>query len=173
MYVEFIITDYYYYLPFKDSNDCIVGLTREHIVLKGSFIGLYESPNNVTRELLKSIKVNHQNTSEEFNIFIATEDELKNLNHSDELGKANTKMNLKVFEDRLTLRGSIYLSEKSFNQVKNLISVLPNSNSYFNFETIVLGDKVKNELPLEVDFQSTTSGLEMKFTVQNIQKKYT
>jgi hypothetical protein len=68
--VEFIITDYYYYLPFKDSNDCNVGLTRERITLKGSFIGMYESPNDSTRELLKSIKVNHQNTSEEFNILL-------------------------------------------------------------------------------------------------------
>jgi hypothetical protein len=169
--VEFIVTDYYYYLPFKDSNDCNVGITREHIKLKGSFIGMYESPNDSTRELLKSIKVNHQNTSEEFNIYIATDNELTDLNHGEEFNEANTKMNLKVIEDKLTLRGSIYLSDKSFNQIKNLISVIPNSNSYFNFETIVLGDKVRNKLPLEVDFQSVTSGLEMKFTVQNIQKK--
>lgn len=169
--MEFIVTDYYYFLPFKDSNDCNVGITREHIILKGSFIGLYESPNNSTRELLRSIKVNYENVSEEFNIFIATADELKELNHGEGFSKANTKINLKVTEDRLTLRGSIYLSDKSFNQVKNLISVIPNSNSYFNFETIVLGDNVKNKLPLEVDFQSMTSGLEMKFTVQKIQKK--
>jgi hypothetical protein len=169
--VEFIVTDYYYYLPFKDSNDCNVGITREHIKLKGSFIGMYESPNDSTRELLKLIKVNHQNTSEEFNIYIATDNELTDLNHGEEFNEANTKMNLKVIEDKLTLRGSIYLSDKSFNQIKNLISVIPNSNSYFNFETIVLGDKVRNKLPLEVDFQSVTSGLEMKFTVQNIQKK--
>ena len=169
--MEFIVTDYYYYLPFKDSNDCNVGITREHIKLKGSFIGMYESPNDSTRELLKLIKVNHQNTSEEFNIYIATDNELTDLNHGEEFNEANTKMNLKVIEDKLTLRGSIYLSDKSFNQIKNLISVIPNSNSYFNFETIVLGDKVRNKLPLEVDFQSVTSGLEMKFTVQNIQKK--
>lgn len=169
--MEFIVTDYYYYLPFKNSNDRNVGITREHITLKGSFIGMYESPNNSTRELLKSIKVSHQNTSEEFNIYIATDNDLADLNHSEELSKANTKMNLKVTEDKLTLRGSIYLSNKSFNEVKNLISVIPNSNSYFNFETIVLGDKVRSQSPLEVDFLSITSGLEMKFTVQNIQKK--
>lgn len=168
--MEFIVTDYSYYLPFKNSNGRNTGLIREHIKLKGSFIGSYESPNDSTRELLKSIQVKHQNSSEEFNIYIATDDELKEFSHSGELTLANTKMNLKVTEDRLTLRGSIYLSNESFNQVKNLISVIPNSNSYFNFETVVLGDKVKSKLPLEVDFQSITSGLEMKFTVQNIQK---
>ncbi len=169
--MEFIVTNYSYYLPFKDDKGRSDGVIREHIKLQGSFIGLYESPNDSTRESLKSISVDSSNSSEEFNIFIASDDELRSLRQGDELSRANTKMSLKVIEDRLTLRGAIYLSHESFNEVKHLISVIPNSNSYFKFETIVLGDKVKNKLPLEVDFQSNTSGLQMSFTVQNIQKK--
>ncbi len=169
--MEFIVTNYSYYLPFKDGGGRVNGIIREHIKLQGSFIGLYESPNDSTRELLKSINVDRKNSSEEFSIFIASDDELKNLGQGDESSRANTKMSLKVIENRLSLKGSIYLSHESFNEVKHLISVIPNSNSCFNFETIVLGDKVRSNLPLEVEFQSNTSGLQMSFTVQNIQNK--
>ena len=169
--MEFIVTDYSYYLPFKDSTNNHYGITREHIKLKGSFIGMYESPNDQTRDLLREMKINSKNSSEEFNVYIATDEEINNLKQTEVSIKANTRMALRIIEDSLTLRGSIYLGEKSFNEVKSLISVIPNSNSYFNFETIVLGDKVKNKLPLEIDFLSNTSGIQMSFTVQNLQKK--
>lgn len=164
--MEFVITKYSYYLPFKNNDEELEGIRREHLKLNGTFLGAMESPNQSTRELIEKINVNYENSTNEFYIYVASNEELKNLRFDENSKNINTTINLKATEKSLRIIGSIYLSRVSFDELKSLISVVPNSNSYFKFETIVYGDKIKNNLPIEIDFHSHTSGVEISFPIQ-------
>lgn len=162
--MEFFTTKYSYYLPFKSVEGQLEGFTREHIKLNGSFLGKMESPNEATRELLDKINISLENTSNEFMLYVGGEEDFKGLRVDENSKFINTKINFKATEKSLKINGEIYLSRTSFDEVKMLFKLGQSSNAYFKFQTIVYGDKVKNNLPLEIDFHSHTSGIEMIFS---------
>ncbi len=164
--MEFVITKYGYYLPFKTNDGKNQGIVREHIKLDGVFLGSIGTPNQSTRELIEGIKVGFKGTTSTFNIYVATDEELARLNAYEESNEINTTINLKATENSLVIFGAIYLSRLSFEEMKELMAVAPNSNSYFSFETIVYGDKVTSKLPLIIDFHSDTSGVKINFPIQ-------
>jgi hypothetical protein len=164
--MEFVITKYGYYLPFKKDDGTNQGIVREHIKLDGVFLGSIETPNQSTRELIRGIKVGFESTTSTFNISVATDDELARLNAFEESNEINTTINLKATENSLVIFGAIYLSRISFEEMKGLMTVAPNSNSYFSFETIVYGDRVTSKLPLIIDLHSDTSGININFSIQ-------
>lgn len=164
--MEFVITKYGYYLPFKTNDGKYQGGRREHITLNGVFLGSMESPNSSTRELIENIKVDFKNTTSTFDIYVATEEDFLRLNAFKESNEINTTINLKATENSLVIFGAIYLSRISFEEIKALIDVAPNSNSYFSFETIVYGDRVTSRMPLIIDFHSETSGVKINFSIQ-------
>jgi len=164
--MEFVITKYGYYLPFKRDDHSNQGIVREHIKLDGIFLTSIESPNQSTRELIEGIKVGVKSTTSTFDIYVATDEELARLNAYEESNEINTTINLKATENSLVIFGAIYLSRLSFEEMKGLMAVAPNSNSYFSFETIVYGDRVTSKLPLIIDFHSDTSGVKINFPIQ-------
>lgn len=166
--MEFIVTNYSYYLPFKNKDGKLEGITREHIRMKGDFLGLFEARSQSTRDLLRNINVGYENTTSDFHFYIATDAELKRLSENEESSEINTKISFKATKESLKISGHTYMSHASFEQIKSLISIIPNSNAYFRFETIVYDDKVINDLPLEIELYSSTCGMEMSFPIQQI-----
>lgn len=164
--MEFVITKFSHYLPFKNDDNKIEGIRREYIGVEGFFLGSVETPNRTTRDLISNIKVNVANTMNKFNFYIGSEDEFKSLRVDENSQYINTVINLKATEKTQSIDGAVYLSRQSFDELKALISIIPNSNSYFRFETIVYGDKVKNLLPIEIELHSQTCGVEMTFPIQ-------
>jgi hypothetical protein len=166
--MEFVITKYGYYLPFKTDENNNQGITREYIKLNGSFLSNIESPNDSTRSLIKDIKVNFENITSDFLVFVASDEELKRLKNFEGSSLINTTLNLKATSTNLVIRGLIYLSQSSFDEMKSLIGVVPNSNAYFRFETIIHGDTVVSSKPLEIDLYGNASGVEVSFPIQQI-----
>lgn len=166
--MEFVITKYGYYLPFKKNDGTNQGIVREHIKLDGIFLDSIETPNQSTRELIQGIKTGFKNTTSTFNIYVATDEDLTKLSTLEESNEINTTMNLKATENSFVIFGAVYLSRISFEEMKALIAVVPNSNSYFSFETIVHGDRVTSTLPLVIDLHSDTSGIKIDFSIQQL-----
>jgi hypothetical protein len=164
--MEFVITKFNYYLPFVNDAGEIEGLKREHISVEGAFISSIESPNQATRDLLGKIKVDRKNTKSIFYFYVGSKEEYKKLRVDEDSKYINTAINLRATDSNQNIKGEVYLSRSAFNELKALTSIVPNSNSYFRFETIVYGDRVKSEMPIEVELHSHTCGIEMSFPIQ-------
>jgi hypothetical protein len=159
--MEFLTTKYSYYLPFKSNTGAIEGLKREHISFEGTFLDGIHSPNQITREFLREIKVDYKNTKNLFNFYIGNSSEFESLGFNENSKEINTKITLKVNANSQSIEGCVYLSSSSFNDLKSLLLTSSISDSYLKFETIVYGDKIKNKTPIEIEFHSHTCGIEL------------
>ncbi|MEY2703761.1 MAG: hypothetical protein RLY43_2400 [Bacteroidota bacterium] len=153
-------------MPFSDHQDEAFGFSTEHIKLEGVFLNGIESPNESTRELIQKIKGPILNNV--FYLFEGDEEKFESL-ENEVFG--NTTMNLSCDGSLYKTVGKIWLGKASFARAKSLLFEVPNSNAYLKFETTVVGDRLKNNLPLEINFQGVTDGLTVSFSVQELKRE--
>jgi hypothetical protein len=170
--MEFVITKFNYSSKFLTDEEFSAGEDKDLITLDGAFLS-YDSQKSETRDAISKVGGAsgapdiYQRIHIRHDLNGAIEKEI--LNATTEYHgayKPNMRVEYQRSEKKLEVIGSLYLSKASFNKVKELIKVMPNSNSYSSLEFIVLNDEIKNRLPLQVTFWGECMGIDMRMPIQ-------
>jgi hypothetical protein len=171
--MQFIISKFNYEYKFVDEDNkatCFKASDVESISLDGFFTDL-DSPNEQTRELLHKRNLNSSLANATQKIFIR----VNNQQVRDDFAKehslhpsypVNTLIELDKTETSTKIICQLYVSPQSFSNLKNLINVIPNSNSYSHLDFTVVKEDVLQTLPLSILFYASCDGIKLSLPVQ-------